>query len=52
MGICKLNTAGPRSTFDRLFPALRLLSIVVVTSEEYIAPDFKGVDGNVAAIKG
>lgn len=51
MGIWKLNTAGPRSTFDRPFPALRLLSIVVVTGE-YIAPDFEGVDGNFAAIKG
>lgn len=51
MGIWKLNTAGPRSTFDRPFPALRLLSIVVVTGE-YIAPDFEGVDGNFVGIKG
>lgn len=51
MGIWKLNTAGPRSTFDRPFPALRLLSIVVVTGE-YIAPDFEGVDGNFTRIKG
>lgn len=51
MGIWKLNTAGPRSSFDRPFPALRVLSIVVV-SGEYIAPDSEGVDGNFAGIKG